>query len=46
VGRFGLDPDEFRVTGHWPHQLYIREGRRMVSQLHTKPLFKTWTMEN
>jgi hypothetical protein len=46
VGRFGLDPDEFRATGHWPHQLYIREGRRMVSQLHTKPLFKTWTMEN
>lgn len=29
--KFGLDPDEFRETGHWPHQLYIREGRRMVS---------------
>jgi len=29
--RFGLDPDEFKETGHWPHQLYIREGRRMVS---------------
>ncbi len=31
VRRFGLDPDEFKETGHWPHQLYIREGRRMVS---------------
>jgi hypothetical protein len=31
VRRFGLDPNEFKETGHWPHQLYIREGRRMVS---------------
>jgi hypothetical protein len=31
VKRFGLDPKEFPETGHWPHQLYIREGRRMVS---------------
>ncbi|MCU0784006.1 MAG: FAD-dependent oxidoreductase, partial [Verrucomicrobia bacterium] len=31
VNRFGLDPREFKETGHWPHQLYIREGRRMVS---------------
>ena len=29
--RFGLDPNEFKETGHWPHQLYVREGRRMVS---------------
>ncbi len=29
--KFGLDAEEFRATGHWPHQLYIREGRRMVS---------------
>jgi hypothetical protein len=28
---FGLDPNEFKDTGHWPHQLYVREGRRMVS---------------
>jgi hypothetical protein len=31
VNRFGMDPDEFKDTGHWPHQLYIREGRRMVA---------------
>jgi hypothetical protein len=31
VRKFGLDADEFRASGHWPHQLYIREGRRMVA---------------
>ena len=31
VRKFGLDPDEFRETGNWPHQIYVREGRRMVS---------------
>ena len=31
VNQFGLDPREFRESGHWPHQLYVREGRRMVS---------------
>ena len=31
VNAFGLDPDEFEDTGHWPHALYVREGRRMVS---------------
>ncbi len=31
VRRFGLDANEFKETGHWPHQLCIREGRRMVS---------------
>ncbi len=31
VNAFGLDPEEFQDTGFWPHQLYIREGRRMVS---------------
>lgn len=32
VNRFGLDPHEFQHTGFWPHQLYVREGRRMVSE--------------
>lgn len=31
AAKFGLDPNEFQETGHWPHQLYVREGRRMVS---------------
>jgi hypothetical protein len=31
VNQFGLDPAEFAATGHWPHALYVREGRRMVS---------------
>lgn len=31
VNQFGLDRNEFQQTGHWPHQLYVREGRRMVS---------------
>ncbi len=31
VGKFGLAGDQFVTTGHWPHQLYVREARRMVS---------------
>ena len=33
VARFGLPRDEFTDTGGWPHQIYVREARRMVSSL-------------
>jgi hypothetical protein len=30
--RWGLCADEFRDTGGWPHQLYVRDGRRMLGE--------------
>jgi hypothetical protein len=30
LNEWGLPRDEFADTEHWPRQLYIREGRRMV----------------
>jgi hypothetical protein len=31
VREWGLPKDEYEDTGHWPHQLYVREARRLVS---------------